>query len=642
MRNDSLRRASTVLLAIVLTACPSEDDPSVITDTPITAECLSEPCIGDACRDVILDGWCFVDGACWQAGQSPPGQLCVEACDPTRVQYAFIAPCAAGETCSGNNQCTAPQPDVPDAGVDNGTPLDATTDVPVALDVTGPDLPLPDAETDVPLAQDVSIEDSAVADVPQSDGSAADGTTAPDILVQDLPVDSASDPGTFDVPVVDVPVVDVPVVDVPTPDGSADVIAPSGVPPACNNAADQSICSNCGAAGQPACGDECPDSISWAQGASTDCGLQCIGDADAQGCTTACTAAATGLSTACAGCYGALILCTVNNCISQCIADPTSAPCLDCQEQNCLPEFNSCTAPPSPPQLGDPYSFATTLVLGSIAEFVPECGYDLDNDGDIDNGYSALAGGLGSILGDVDPAEVPTNLFISGQLAILFRWAGYDGPNDALVTAYPLTGAPASPGSWDFGAAQAGLGSFVVNPDSYDPVGSGLPKDAITGFTSNGVFYGASPGMDVVMFGLGNLEGESFRLSDVQFDGTLQETATGIAVPDGNIGGVLEIEDYAAGINAYIASECDCLGLPAGVPLIEYFDDATKPTCNAPDPAFNTCGPADDTCGLLTQFCSAIFLVISGDIDTDGNGVTKYDGLSVGLCLTAVGASVSE
>jgi len=49
------------------------------------------------------------------------------------------------------------------------------------------------------------------------------------------------------------------------------------------------------------------------------------------------------ISSDCGGCYAGTVLCTVNSCLSQCLTDPSSTPCLECQAANCLAAFYACT-----------------------------------------------------------------------------------------------------------------------------------------------------------------------------------------------------------------------------------------------------------------------------------------------------------
>lgn len=68
------------------------------------------------------------------------------------------------------------------------------------------------------------------------------------------------------------------------------------------------------------------------------------GDAAQQSCIADCLAAATGLTTNCAACYGGYSWCGAKKCLAQCAADPLSQPCSDCLGTNCDPVKNDCAA----------------------------------------------------------------------------------------------------------------------------------------------------------------------------------------------------------------------------------------------------------------------------------------------------------
>ena len=94
---------------------------------------------------------------------------------------------------------------------------------------------------------------------------------------------------------------------------------------ACTNAADQEIIGSTDVAAE-----------------ARTCGLAAIGKPP--GSATPCIVAATGLTEACAGCYGGTVDCTIANCIGDCAADPSGQPCSDCQvEKGCIAAFEECS-----------------------------------------------------------------------------------------------------------------------------------------------------------------------------------------------------------------------------------------------------------------------------------------------------------
>jgi hypothetical protein len=78
-----------------------------------------------------------------------------------------------------------------------------------------------------------------------------------------------------------------------------------------------------------------------------DCGLGCLSDKAPDKCAIDCMLKeGVKLSNGCAGCYGGIVLCTINNCLPKCINDPQAQGCKDCQaEQGCDDTFYACTGP---------------------------------------------------------------------------------------------------------------------------------------------------------------------------------------------------------------------------------------------------------------------------------------------------------
>jgi hypothetical protein len=60
-------------------------------------------------------------------------------------------------------------------------------------------------------------------------------------------------------------------------------------------------------------------------------------------CIADCIAVETGLSAACAACFGTTSVCALRNCLQPCLADPGGAPCRACLDQFCLDDFEACS-----------------------------------------------------------------------------------------------------------------------------------------------------------------------------------------------------------------------------------------------------------------------------------------------------------
>lgn len=82
--------------------------------------------------------------------------------------------------------------------------------------------------------------------------------------------------------------------------------------------------------------------------AAGECGLGCLNSPDPKECSVKCMKDDKGvkLSDPCAGCYGDIVLCTIQNCAAKCIADSSAKICTDCQtEKGCTDAFYKCTGP---------------------------------------------------------------------------------------------------------------------------------------------------------------------------------------------------------------------------------------------------------------------------------------------------------
>lgn len=120
-----------------------------------------------------------------------------------------------------------------------------------------------------------------------------------------------------------------------------------------------------GAAGGASTGkDECQNQtdLAWLKGTAEgtsqtgrefarekagDCGLGCLNSSTPDQCAIDCMIKeGVKLSNDCAGCYGGIVLCTINNCLPKCLDDPQAQICKDCQaEMGCEDAFFACTGP---------------------------------------------------------------------------------------------------------------------------------------------------------------------------------------------------------------------------------------------------------------------------------------------------------
>ena len=107
-------------------------------------------------------------------------------------------------------------------------------------------------------------------------------------------------------------------------------------------------CQNGGTGGTGACTNATDQAILNqidAQTMATECGLGCIGDLNASACATTCLQAQSDLSSGCAGCFGKLVGCIIDNCLTNCI-NPEDPECTSCTASNCGSSFESCSGIP--------------------------------------------------------------------------------------------------------------------------------------------------------------------------------------------------------------------------------------------------------------------------------------------------------
>lgn len=288
---------------------------------------------------------------------------------------------------------------------------------------------------------------------------------------------------------------------------------------------------------------------------------------------------------------------------------------------------------------GTDTSYVTSMKIGGLGA-TPVCGFDLDSgqengDPEKDNGLGTLASGLGQALGGaVDLETILDEAIQDASLTILFDWLDFDGDDDADLTIKGYYGSSAIE-PFDFATAAAGDGEFYVSPSSFN-LATGEPLISFEGATTGSAFLGG-PSDFVLGLPLGPIT-LTLTVSETQLAGTAAKGPKGVTLTGGELGGAVRIEELVGAINAYVDTNCDCLDLGADTSLIDYVDDVVKPSCNTP--VASTCS-ADEICGQISQYCPAIFLLLSGDVDSDLDGNTKFDSLSVGVCLEAAPGKIN-
>jgi len=74
------------------------------------------------------------------------------------------------------------------------------------------------------------------------------------------------------------------------------------------------------------------------------CGTGCIADPNPVECTSTCLQEDIGLSEECADCFGGIVFCTIDHCLTQCMLDPEGDPCRTClADAGCIDDFQTCS-----------------------------------------------------------------------------------------------------------------------------------------------------------------------------------------------------------------------------------------------------------------------------------------------------------
>ena len=285
-----------------------------------------------------------------------------------------------------------------------------------------------------------------------------------------------------------------------------------------------------------------------------------------------------------------------------------------------------------------PASYVTSL---GIAD--ENCCVDFDGDGEPNNGLEALIG-LASQAAEIDRAELNETIQESiddGSISIVLEHEGLDefeaGAEFDINFLF---------------AEEVDGGMATIDPASFEQ--GTHPLAQIPGaevFDDNTVTAG--PGTVLLSLDIGALTGGEIALeldltissaqvvADASLDGDLED---GVTLSNGTIGGLLLLEDLADVVNDFMR-DCDCLGNPGEVILIDDFGDL-EAQCDfelagGADDAEKACMDTDEElCGTIAEFCDFVsFVSLAADVDTDNSG--NDDAISVGLDFDAEGVSIS-
>jgi hypothetical protein len=286
-------------------------------------------------------------------------------------------------------------------------------------------------------------------------------------------------------------------------------------------------------------------------------------------------------------------------------------------------------------------SFVSALEIApkpSEQDEEPGCCCDLTGDGEVNNALAGVIDLLGGFLQtDLDyfnrsiAAEIQ-----SGALILLFEFIGVDSVEvDEYVVFNTYLGEDPQ------GTPErnlAGLGEFLVKPESLDP--SGYPLMAFVGATIDDSWLRGGPSRFIVPL---NLMGDAppllFVVEGARITARIWQEEVGFRLSDGEVCGYVSRARLVQGFNEFVATNCDCLNLTQ--PLVS--DTGTALSCVRIPAANITCDPADymeDVCRQLASSCGALTTLLPNFFDIDTNGDGRRDALSLGVRFSAVSARI--
>lgn len=337
---------------------------------------------------------------------------------------------------------------------------------------------------------------------------------------------------------------------------------------------------------------------------------------------------------------------------------------IDCEERACQDSDSCCPSSPRgsegcedwgpPPMFVGEMSYIRSVELPSDGS--PECCFDYDDDGVIDNGFAHLAEALTALEG-FDANQLMADAIADDSLTVLIEWGmGAEGNGFWAHLGTNDTDGDGAPDQ-AFEDRSNGDGVFQVLPESLDEYGAIIQFNIAT---VDGDVVTAGPSLFRVNIPI-ETEGFSLDLDLTIENATVQgaqvDDATGIASADQEfeldgelvalggwmLGGVIPLDQIGALLND-LASDCSCAGFDSDRPVVNYGDDGTtyllgcaqapEAACTAED------GPICENITAICEFIARVSELGINDIDTDGNGVG--DAMSVGLWLSSVGATLAD
>lgn len=281
---------------------------------------------------------------------------------------------------------------------------------------------------------------------------------------------------------------------------------------------------------------------------------------------------------------------------------------------------------------------------------VEACGFDY-------NGVAGPDNGLGDTLSIMDGLIDQVNDGISGSieegsLALVLEHDGVDLAADGAFSVYFLLGEPQNGLT---APSVEGGNEYKINPASFE-MGTYAQAAALGELKGGNVTAG--PGivtLSIALFGTSlNLAITSAQIS-ATVDAANTSADKGVALKDGQLGGVIRVSSVFDALNQFSGTNCACVtGLTNGK-LIDYdVNDLAAATCVAGVDA-SACDSNDQTQGicktLVDDACGFVGTIaaIAPDVNADNLGKDclepalgiECNAISVGAKFTAVGAKIT-
>ncbi len=292
-----------------------------------------------------------------------------------------------------------------------------------------------------------------------------------------------------------------------------------------------------------------------------------------------------------------------------------------------------------------PWSFGVLHRYAGFGEIDPEtgdpvdeCCFDLNGDGQIDNGFGAMWRSLSTFF-PVDLNEWLDERLRSFSASFVSQlWGLPDVRSDVLVGAHRvdllgMTGSPATGSPDPFTA----VGTIALKETSFISQ-SVTPRVHVEFELQDGAVTGA---YGVIGFAIGSdLRNAEVTITRAEGQIMLDEEGLGfggfaVGQPGMKFGGLISRAEWLSIWNDHVDSYCTCTTFPEGSSgsaiNLETF------SCNTP---VQTCTEPDPICRAFTSlFCQPLVDIMAADIDTDGD--TVPDAISAGWWSKSVPTRVT-